>query len=128
MKVLFDTHMFLWFLEGNKSLSAHAAAVITNPDNALFFSAASYWEICIKISLKKLGLKKSWERIIEEVLLDNIIKWMNIKKEHMENIITLPWHHRDPFDRILIAQANVEKCTLLTSDENIRKYDLDTIY
>ncbi len=128
MKALFDTHIFLWFLEGNKSLSADAAAGITNPENTLFFSAASYWEICIKISLKKLGLKKGWERIIEEVLLENSIQWLNIKKEHMENIITLPWHHHDPFDRILIAQANVEKCTLLTSDENIRKYDLDIIY
>ena len=127
MKALFDTHVFLWFIDGRKPLSLQALNIVKNPDNTVFFSAASYWEICIKISLKKLELKKGWERIIENALIENKIKWLDINKKHMEEIVTLPWHHRDPFDRILVAQAIVEKCTLLSSDKLVKKYNIDTV-
>ena len=128
MNILFDTHTFLWFLEGDPSLSAEAVAVITDPGNRLYFSAASYWEMCIKISIRKLELKKGWEQIIERVLLENSIQWLNIKKQHMERIITLPWYHHDPFDRLLIAQAIVENCKFLTADAAMNKYEIELLY
>ena len=127
MNILFDTHTFLWFLEGDPSLSAEAVAAITDPGNRLYFSAASYWEMCIKISVRKLELKKGWQQIIEMVLLENNIQWLNIKKQHMERIIKLPWHHRDPFDRLLIAQTIVENCTFLSADATMNNYEIEII-
>lgn len=127
MNILFDTHTFLWFLEGDPALSAEAIAAISDPDNKLYFSAASYWEMCIKISIRKLELKKGWEQIIEKVLLENSIQWLNIKKQHMVRVITLPWYHRDPYDRLLVAQALVENCRFLTVDTKMDKYKIEII-
>lgn len=125
MKALFDTHVFLWFLDGQKQLNPGKLEIIKDTGNTIFFSAASYWEICLKISLKKLQLREGWRNTIDNALLKNRIQWLYIEKQHMEKIISLPWHHRDPFDRLLIAQALAEKCTLLSDDEMIKKYDIE---
>jgi PIN domain nuclease of toxin-antitoxin system len=105
VKIIFDTHTFLWFIQGDASLSATAKEKIEDRTNTVLFSAASYWEICIKISIGKLRLIANWQNTVETLLPENGILWLDIKREHMSTIITLPWHHRDPFDRLLIAQA-----------------------
>lgn len=122
MKILFDTHTFLWFIQGDEALQSHAIEALENIDNELFFSAASYWEICIKVSIGKLKLEGNWKGVIEKTLLTNSITWLEIKKEHMEGIINLPMYHRDPFDRLLISQALWEKCIFCTADRAMAQY------
>ena len=128
MKVLLDTHVFIWLLEDAPQLSQIARYSFTNPDNELFFSAASYWEICIKISIGKLELASGWEKIIHRELTQNNIGWLAIDPEHMQGILLLPMHHRDPFDRLLIAQAASESMSILTADQHFSSYDIPVIW
>lgn len=127
MKLLLDTHAFLWFMKG-ENLSQKAQDAFLDIDNDLYLSAASYWEICIKHSLGKLDLDKNWNEVFDREILLNGIKWLPIEKEHSQGIIELPMIHRDPFDRLLIAQAYAEGMTLLTADSNIKQYDISTIW
>jgi PIN domain nuclease of toxin-antitoxin system len=127
MKLLLDTHAFLWFMKG-ENLSQKAQDSFLDIDNDLYLSAASYWEICIKHSLGKLDLDKNWNEIFDREMLLNGIKWLPIEKEHSQGIIELPMIHRDPFDRLLIAQAYAEDMILLTADSNIKQYDIPTIW
>jgi PIN domain nuclease of toxin-antitoxin system len=127
MKLLLDTHAFLWFMKG-ENLSQKAQDAFLDIDNDLYLSAASYWEICIKHSLGKLDLDKNWNEVFDREMLLNGIKWLPIEKEHSQSIIELPMIHRDPFDRLLIAQAYAEGMTLLTADSNIKQYDIPTIW
>ncbi|MGB9440822.1 MAG: type II toxin-antitoxin system VapC family toxin, partial [Desulfobacterales bacterium] len=105
MKVLLDTHAFLWLISGDDRLSETAQKTFLNPGNILFFSAASLWEICIKMSLGKLSLKSGWLKTIEDEMKINAIQWLSIEMTHCVKLINLPFHHRDPFDRMLVAQA-----------------------
>lgn len=127
MNILFDTHTFLWFLEGDEALSKKAREMLLSIENRLYFSAVSYWEICIKISIGKLQLAEHWRQTIERTLTENNILWLEIKKAHLNGIVTLPWHHRDPFDRLLVAQAVEEKCVLCTADTALSSYNIETI-
>ena len=127
MKLLLDTHAFLWAM-ADAGLSESAAAAFLDIENDLYLSAASYWEICIKISIGKLVLSTGWEDRIERFLKLNRINWLPIARTHSQGIIHLPMIHRDPFDRLLIAQAQCEGMTILTRDEHIRQYDIPTIW
>ncbi len=111
MNILLDTHALLWAISG-QGLSETARAAFFDVENNLYFSAASYWEICIKISIGKLKLPLGWESVIDEFFLINDIHWLAIAKEHSRAIIDLPMLHRDPFDRLLIAQAKCENMAL----------------
>jgi len=122
LKLLLDTHTFLWIMDGSSKLSDTAKTLYLDPENEIFFSAASYWEICIKKSLGKLALKKGWEKSFEKEMKKNVIKWLNLEPEHFHKLLTLPWHHKDPFDRILISQALSENLTIITSDKTFSKY------
>lgn len=128
MDLLLDTHAFLWFITDSNNLSEKVKIEFLNPENELFFSAASYWEICIKINIGKLQLDEDWQRIFDQELVVNSIKWLEVKKEHCMKIIELPFIHRDPFDRLLISQAMYEGLTLLTADKNISKYNVNVIW
>jgi PIN domain nuclease of toxin-antitoxin system len=128
VKVLLDTHTLLWAFQEQDKLSRKAKEVFLNPDNALFFSMASYWEICIKQSLGKLELTKNWREVIDRELSENSVVWLLIEKAHCEGLLKLPLQHRDPFDRLLIAQAQVEGMTILTADENIQNYKVKAIW
>lgn len=128
MKLLIDTHAFLWIISGNKNLSANAAAAFLDIDNELFFSAASYWEICIKCSLGKIDLANDWAQIFDQEMAANGIKWLPVAKEHCRRVSSLPFIHRDPFDRMLIAQADEEGMSLLTADERIRQYSVNVVW
>ena len=127
MKLLLDTHAFLWFIRG-ENLSKKAQDAFLNMDNTLYFSAVSYWEICIKYGLGKLDLVENWDKVFDREMTINGIKWLPIEKIHSQGIITLPMIHRDPFDRLLIAQAQAEGMVLLTADSQIKKYDIPTIW
>lgn len=127
MKLLLDTQVFLWVIN-NQKLSPRARAAFLDTSNQLFLSAASYWEICIKQSIGKLGLSEDWQQSFEREMRANNIRWLSIEKAHCQAIIALPWVHRDPFDRMLIGQALHESLTILTADEQIQQYDVATIW
>lgn len=127
MKLLLDTHAFLWFMQ-DENLSQNAQAAFLDTSNDLYFSAASYWEICIKHSLGKLDLAGNWDKLFDREMTVNTIRWLPIKKEHSRGIISLPMLHRDPFDRLLISQARCEGMTLLTADSHIQQYDVLTLW
>jgi len=128
MKVLLDTHAFLWLLTGDKRLSETAQKTFLDPGNSLFFSAASFWEICIKKSLGKLSLKSGWFKTIQDEMKVNTIQWLPVEMLHCVELTKLPFHHRDPFDRMLIAQAMVEDLQLLSRDESLSAYEIKRIW
>jgi PIN domain nuclease of toxin-antitoxin system len=123
MKYLLDTHVLLWYFEDSPRLSETATAIIENMDAQKIVSVASLWEFSIKSSLEKLqfegGLTALWEMIIS-----NKFAILPIQKPHLSRLIHLPFLHRDPFDRLLIAAAIEESMTLLSADKNIHQYDI----
>jgi len=121
MKFLLDTHLLLWIAGDTKRLSAKARKLITEPTSELFFSAASLWEIAIKRGLGRDDFKVD-ARLLRRGLLDNGYREIPIGSEHAVAIDSLPPIHKDPFDRMLIAQAMVEGITLLTSDAVVAQY------
>ncbi|MFN8485947.1 MAG: type II toxin-antitoxin system VapC family toxin [Caldilineaceae bacterium] len=127
MKLLLDTHVLLW-VAVQQSLSPSATAAFLDPNNELYLSAASYWELCIKQSIGKLALMPNWVVVLDQVMLVNHIQWLPLTKAHCQKLVTLPLLHGDPFDRIMIAQALCENLTLLTADANIRQYTVSTLW
>ncbi len=128
MKVLLDTHAFLWSITGDDRLSKTAEEIFLDPDNNLFFSAASFWEICIKMSLGKLSLKRGWFKTIQEEMRINAVQWLPVEMQHCVELTKLPFHHRDPFDRMLIAQAMAEDLQLLSRDGRLSAYEIELIW
>ncbi len=128
MKVLLDTHAFLWLITDEDRLSDNARQTFLNTENSLFFSAASMWEICIKKSLGKINLKDGWFQTIQQELEINTIQWLPIEMTHCAEVTELPFHHRDPFDRMLIAQAIVEEMKLLSRDSRLADYAIELIW
>jgi PIN domain nuclease of toxin-antitoxin system len=127
MSILLDTHIFLWFIQGDSRLKGALRKEIENRKNTVIFSAASCWEICIKISIGKLQLAEDWQRKVDSKLAENNIIWLEIKKDHMAQIVDLPWHHRDPFDRLLIAQALTEDFLLCSQDPSFSSYGVNLL-
>ncbi len=121
MKILLDTHLLLWAAGEPRRLSKQARALIDNPDNELLFSAASLWEVAIKCSLGREDFRVD-ARLLRRGLLDNGYSELPISSDHVVATESLPLIHRDPFDRILVAQATVEGVTLLTIDSLVSQY------
>lgn len=121
MKFLLDTHIFLWAAYEPDRLSAKAIALLNDSDHELLFSAASIWEIAIKNGLGREDFKVD-ARLLRRGLLDNDYGELAITSEHAVFLENLPPIHKDPFDRILVAQATVEGITLLTADSIVAKY------
>ena len=128
MKVLLDTHAFLWLITDDDRLSEKARQTFLNPENSLFFSAASLWEICIKKSLGEISLKDGWFQTIQEEMEINTIQWLPIEMTHCAEVTKLPFHNRDPFDRMLIAQAIIEEMKLMSRDSRLSKYTIELIW
>ena len=128
MKLLLDTHAFLWFIQGSGTLSPRALEAIEDDKNELWFSAASYWEICIKTSIGRLELAKGWPRIFDREMRRNGIQWLDLRREHLLGIVDLPFHHRDPFDRLLIAQAVRERLVMVSADGQFSVYGVRTLW
>lgn len=121
MKLLLDTHLLLWAAGGSDQMPAVARSLIVQPENELFFSAASLWEIAIKLGLGRADLHVD-ARVMRRGLYDNGYNELPITSEHAVAIDFLPPIHKDPFDRILIAQAMIEGITLLTADSLVARY------
>jgi len=119
VKILLDTHILLWAISDSDKLSEEHRRIIENPDNVIFISIATLWELTIKQSLGKIDLPDSFL----SDLTHNGYETMKIEVSHLIELKKLPLHHRDPFDRILIAQAISENCKLLTTDHEILKYN-----
>jgi PIN domain nuclease of toxin-antitoxin system len=107
VRLLLDTHAWLWFYLGDPQLSAAARTAIADPGNSKLISAASYWELAIKISLGKYVLRESYDELIQHAIFDNGFAILAVEPKHTAMLISLPHHHRDPFDRLLVAQALV---------------------
>ncbi len=122
MKLLLDTHVFLWFIMGSPHLSAEARALIEDEKNRKFISVASLWEIAIKSSIGKLSLSAAFDQLIPQQLRLNGFELLPIEIAHLATVTTLPFHHRDPFDRLLIAQAMTEQMPIVSSDSAFDAY------
>ena len=126
MKLLLDTHVLIWFVGGDARLSTAARAAIERADERLL-SVASVWEIAIKTSLGKLTLDRDLDEWVEEACGRAAVDMLAIEARHALATAVLPWHHRDPFDRLLVAQAMVEGATLVSADPKMGAYGIAVI-
>jgi len=128
MKFLIDTECWLWSFGEPDRLNAEAKRLITDPSSAIYFSAASSWEIAIKAALGKLKLPESPEQFVPSRLVALRMVSLPIEHKHALRVFALPHHHRDPFDRILVAQAQIESLPILTADRTLSMYDVRIIW
>jgi PIN domain nuclease of toxin-antitoxin system len=127
-RLLLDTHTFLWWVNDAPELSDAARDTISNSNNECFLSVASCWEMAIKSSLGKLELAKPVDRFVLEQITENSFTILNIELRHTAKVESLPFHHRDPFDRLLIGQAISEKLILVTADRMFSQYEIQMIW
>lgn len=128
MRVLVDTHVFLWFIEDSPQLSLTAKALIEDGANEILLSVGSLWEMAIKASLSKLQLGGPFGPYVAEQLRVNSIELLDITLEHAAAVAALPLHHRDPFDRLLVAQALVEAIPLVSADTLLDAYPVSRVW
>jgi PIN domain nuclease of toxin-antitoxin system len=128
MKLLLDTHALLWFIGNDPQLSAPARQGIENPEHEKFVSAASLWEIAVKLSLEKLKLPRPFAEVFPQQLEVNGFGLLPISCAQLSRLIELPFHHRDPFDRLLVAQAMADGMTIVTRDPEFSKYPSKTLW
>src|ERR1700692_3446804 len=124
MRLLLDSHTLLWYALGDKQLSAVAAALIVDAQNEVFMSPASYWEIAIKVTLGKLKLHQPYEDFIDTCRYKYGFHILPIEPTHTARLVTLPFppNHKDPFDRLLVAQAIVEQMAIVSADQPLDAY------
>jgi len=128
VRVLLDTHAFLWWVLEDPRLSPRALSVIAAPEYDVLVSAVSAWEIAIKSADARLDLPEPSGRYVPDRIAANGFRELVVTVEHAVRVAGLPLIHRDPFDRLLIAQAQVEGIPILTSDPAIARYDVDVIW
>ena len=128
MRLLLDTHTFLWFISGDPQLSSKARELISDPENEVLLSVASLWEIVIKAGLGKLKLAGSFDEVIPLQLRSNDIEVLGIELAHLGELSRLPQHHKDPFDRLIIAQALAEGLPLLSRDGDFKEYRVQLLW
>jgi len=119
LNLLLDTHIWLWWLNGNSRLSANLDKLISSPDNTVVVSAISLWEVAIKSQTGKLR----WNGDLVSASKDQSIEFLAFDEKHAAATIKLPDHHKDPFDRAILAQAMVEELELLTADSLVKQYE-----
>ncbi|MDR2971016.1 MAG: type II toxin-antitoxin system VapC family toxin [Bacteroidales bacterium] len=124
---LLDTHTAIWFFNGDPKLSENAKQIIRNRSNPVYLSIASAWEVAVKISIGKLDEIESVVNFLHDAET-NDITILPITTSCLSTLEALPMHHRDPFDRLLVATAIVEQMTFITADENTPKYDVSHIW
>lgn len=128
MRLLLDTHTLLWFAQHDPKLSATAMALIMDPANTKLVSPASYWEIAIKISVRKYALAQPYEDFMRDAIDRNGFHYLPIEPRYTAALISLPYHHRDPFDRLLVAQAMVEAIPIVSGDAALDSYPITRLW
>lgn len=128
MRALLDTSAFLWSISDSEKLSTNARQVIADLENEIFLSTASLWEIAIKTSLGKLALLQPFDQLIPAQMEQSAISVLPIEVQHLSKIIDLPFHHRDPFDRLIIAQSLYENLPVITKDAAFSRYSVQLIW
>jgi PIN domain nuclease of toxin-antitoxin system len=128
MRFLIDTHVFLWFINGDGRLSQPVRAAIEDEENEVLMSIASVWEIAIKVSVGKLALGKPFADLIPEQIAENEIELIPVSMDDLKVIAILPLHHRDPFDRLLIAQAMTQGIAIASNDSNFAQYGVPLLW
>jgi PIN domain nuclease of toxin-antitoxin system len=126
--LLLDTQAFLWFWWDDPQLSATGKAAICEPSKRKVISIASAWEVAIKVSLKKLDLGVPYRGFIHQHMVRNNFEWLPIIDEHVAGVVDLPFHHKDPFDRMLVAQALYEQIPIVSADPQLDSYGVTRIW
>jgi PIN domain nuclease of toxin-antitoxin system len=124
MKLLLDTHTIIWLMENEAAIPVSTRLVVKDAVNQLFISPASFWEMAIKVSTGKLVLARPIEEIAAELLRQGA-QWLPIKVPHLTRVQQLLFHYRDPFDRLLIAQALMDRLVVVTRDAHFSAYDVE---
>lgn len=127
MSYLLDTHVWLWMLAVPERLTKEARELVESPESRLFLSAASSWEISIKWSLGKLTLPEPPATYVPSRMQSTGVEGLAVEHAHALQVASLPTHHRDPFDRLLVAQAVLAGCTILTADSQLEAYDVEIL-
>lgn len=128
MRVLLDTHSWYWYIEGDVQLSTTAQKIIQDASNEVFFSPASYWEMAIKISIGKWQLNRPYDDFIDLALNKYGFQILPILPSHTARVIGLPFHHKDPFDRLLVAQALVDGLPIVSNDGALEAYGITRVW
>jgi PIN domain nuclease of toxin-antitoxin system len=128
MRLLLDTHAFLWFVLNDPAISPKARDLIADPDNDLYLSPASHWEIAIKVSIGKYQIPGSFESWVNQQFQINEIGILPIKIAHTAAVIHLPFHHKDPFDRLLLAQSITENMPIVSADRAFDAYGVSRLW
>lgn len=128
MKYILDTHALLWITSDSDRLTSKAKSIYLDDKNEIWLSKASVWEMAIKISLKKLQITNNIENFINDHVVGNGIKILDITLEQIYKLETLPFHHRDPFDRLIISQSMTVGIPIISSDHNFDKYNVNRIW
>jgi PIN domain nuclease of toxin-antitoxin system len=128
MRYLLDTHAFIWFITNDDRLGSRAYEEISNIKNDVVLSIASLWEMAIKVSLGKLELGKPFHALIPRELVVNEIGLLSIVPKHLAALADLPFHHRDPFDRLIIAQAMIEGIPIVSHDGDFPQYPVQIVW
>lgn len=124
MKLLLDTHAFLWFIGGSSELSSYAKGLIEGEENERYLSVASLWEMAIKVSIGKLDVPLPFTRLVRKHVTGNAIEVLSIEPEHLDEQRSLSFHHRDPFDRLIISQAIEEEMIVVSRDDAFSDYPI----
>ena len=128
MKLLLDTHAFLWWVGASRELSRKARSAVGSGRNECFVSMASAWEIAIKVSLGSLHVEGALDRFLPEQLAANGFQPLPVDLKHAARVAALPFHHRDPFDRLLVAQALEEELAVVTADPVFARYGVKRVW
>jgi len=128
MKLLLDTQAFIWWVNDSPNLSFKSRECIGNAHQRLFLSLASVWELAIKSSLGKIHFKQPLDLFLLDQLRLNSIRILDIRMQHVLQVKDLPFHHRDPFDRLIISQALLEKIPVISSDKTFDQYSITRIW
>lgn len=128
MRILLDTHTLIWFVLNDSQLSAAATAAISDPANDILISPATYWEIAIKVAKGQLELYAPYDDFMARGIAGNDFEILPIEIRHTSLVTTLPFHHRDPFDRLLVAQAQVERIPIVSIDVALDPYGVTRLW
>jgi len=127
MRYLLDTHAVIWYAEDSSELPKKVIDIIDNPENEIYISAVSLWEIALKVSLGKLDLELPLDEFLTNIRNRDFV-FLQIEDEYLNKLLGLSFVHKDPFDRLIISSALAEGLTIITIDENIKKYDVPCVW